>query len=56
MSQNAYHTELGLNPAKIMPVDVLHDFELGVGKGVITHNVRILHTLSDAAVNMFDAR
>ena len=54
--QNAYHTELGVNPATIMPVDILHDCELGVGKGLITHNIRILHTVGEGAVNTFDAR
>ena len=55
-SQNAFHTELGVNPAKIMPVDILHDCELGVGKNLIMHNIRIFHTLGEAAVNTFDAR
>jgi hypothetical protein len=54
--QNAYHTELNVNPAKIMPVDILHDCELGFGKGVITHNIRIFHTLGQGAINTFDAR
>ena len=40
----------------MMPVDILHDCELGVGKGIITHNIRIFHTLGDTAVNKFDAR
>jgi hypothetical protein len=39
-----------------MPVDILHDCELGFGKGVVTHNIRILHALGQGAVNTFDTR
>lgn len=39
-----------------MPVDLLHDWELGVGKNVCTHNIRILHAIGRSAVNLFDAR
>lgn len=56
MSQNAYYAELGVNPAELMSVDILHDWELGVGKAVCTHNVRILHAIGRAAINLFDAR
>lgn len=55
-TRNAYHTELRLNPATIMPVDILHDCELGFGKGVVMHNIRILHAVGGGAVNMFDTR
>lgn len=54
--QNAYYTELGANPAELMPVDPLHDWELGVGRGVCAHNIRIFHTIGRAAINLFDAR
>ena len=54
--QSAYHTELGVNPATIMPVDILHDCELGFGKGVVTHNIRIFHAIGQRAVNTFDTR
>ena len=54
--QNAYYSELGANPAELMPVDPLHDWELGVGKGVCMHNVRILHAIGRSAINLFDAR
>lgn len=54
--QNAYYTELGANPADLMPVDLLHDWELGVGKNVFTHNIRIFHAIGRAAINLFDAR
>ena len=46
--QNAYYMELGANPAKLMPVDPLHDWELGVGKNMFAHNVRILHSIAMA--------
>jgi len=54
--QNAYYTELGKNPAKLMPVDPLHDWDLGVGRGVYTHNIRIFHALGRDVINLFDAR
>ena len=54
--QNAYYTELGANPAELMPVDLLHDWELGVGRNVGTHNIRILHAIGGGAINLFDAR
>ena len=54
--KNAYYTELGANPAELMPVDVLHDWELGVGKAVCTHNIRILQAIGRTAINSFDAR
>ena len=54
--QNAYHTELGINLAKIMPVDILHDCDIGFGSNVFKHNVRIFYALGGGAVNLFDAR
>ena len=54
ISQNAYHTELHLNLATIMLVDTLHDCELGFGKGVVTHNIRILHAVGQGVANTFD--
>ena len=44
--QNAYYTELSKNPAKLMPVNTLYDWELGVGRGVYMHNIWIFHVLS----------
>ena len=55
-SQNAYHTELGIEPGKLMAVDILHDFDLGAGGRVVKHNVRIFHSLGREAVNTFDTR
>ena len=54
--QNAYYSELSANPAELMPVDLLHNWELGVGKGVFTHNVRIFHSMGRVTINLFDAR
>lgn len=53
--QNAYYTELGANPAPLMPVDPLHDWEIGVGRNVCAQTIRIFHTIT-GAVNLFDAR
>lgn len=39
-----------------MPPDLLHDWELGVGKSVATHTFRILHAIGGGAINLFDAR
>lgn len=54
--QNAYLTELDANPAELMPVDLLHDFDLGVGKSVFMHVLRILYAIGKGAVNTFDTR
>ena len=56
VSQSAYYTELGLNPAGLMPVDPLHDWDIGIGKNVTAHNIRILHAIGRSAVNLFDAQ
>lgn len=45
-----------MNPAELMAVDLLHDWELGPGKSVPMHVVRILHAIGGGAVNTFDAR
>ena len=39
-----------------MPVDPLHDWEIGVGKNVCAQNVRIFHAIGKGAVNLFDTR
>ena len=54
--QNAYYTELGANPAELMPVDPLHDWDLGVGKSVPTHTLRLFYAIGGGAINLFDAR
>jgi hypothetical protein len=39
-----------------MAVDVLHDDELGFGKDIGLHLLRLLHVLGGGAVQTFDAR
>jgi len=39
-----------------MPVDPLHDWEIGVGKNVDAHTIRIFHAIGGGAINLFDAR
>lgn len=39
-----------------MPVDPLHDWEIGVGKNVDAHTIRIFHAIGGGAVNLFDTR
>jgi len=39
-----------------MPVDFLHDWEIGVGKGTTAHNIRIFHAVGGGAIGEFDAR
>ena len=39
-----------------MAVDVLHDVELGFGKDVPLHVLRLLHVVGGGAVQTFDAR
>ncbi|KAL0564603.1 hypothetical protein V5O48_017441, partial [Marasmius crinis-equi] len=48
---NAFVDRIGLlfNPNKMLAVDLLHEFELGVWKAVFTHLIRILYSLPDGA-------
>ena len=39
-----------------MAVDVMHDDELGFGKDIILHLIRLLHVLGGGTIQMFDAR
>lgn len=34
------------NPSKMLVVDLLHEFELGVWKTLFTHLIRLLHAAS----------
>ena len=38
-----------------MPPDLLHDWELGVGKSVAVHTFRVFHAVK-GAINLFDMR
>lgn len=53
-SQNAYFTELGIDPCPLMAVDLMHDAELGFGKGIIMHGLRLL--VVEDMIEEFDAR
>ena len=59
--QNAFVTRLGstFNPSKMLVVDLLHEFELGVWKSLFTHLIRLLYSAdkgSDTLVMELDAR
>ena len=41
---------------KLFPVDILHDFEIGVWKSIFTHLIRILTAYEKDKVNILDAR
>jgi hypothetical protein len=49
---------LGLNPFKMLVVDLMHEFELGVWKSVFSHLIRILYAAeaSGRAVAELDRR
>jgi hypothetical protein len=49
---------LGLNPYKMLVVDLMHEFELGVWKAVFSHLIRILYAAgaSGRAVAELDRR
>ena len=54
--QNAYYTELGLDPCPLMVPDLMHDTELGLERHKQLHDLRILHAVGKGAVQKFDAR
>ena len=54
--QNAYYTELGLDPCPLMVPDLMHDVELGLERHKQLHDLRILHAVGKGAVQEFDAR
>ena len=56
LPQNAYHTELGLDPSPLMAVDLMHDAELGLEKQVLLHHLRIFNAVGKGTVEEFDAR
>jgi len=55
-SQNAYVTELDLNPSLLQVVDTLRDVVLGYGRDIILRILRILQVLGGGSVQTFDAR
>ena len=48
--------KFGLDVFKILTVDVLHEFELGVGKGVFIHLNRILESIGPHQVHTLNER
>jgi len=58
-SQNAFSLALGkfgLDVFKILTVDILHEVELGVGKGVTIHLIRMLETVAPHQVHILNER
>jgi hypothetical protein len=54
--QNAYYTELGLEPSPLMAVDLMHDVELGIEKQVLLHHLRIFNAVGKGTGEEFNAR
>ena len=58
-SQNAFSQALcdhGFNFYQMFTVDLLHDFELGVWKGIFAHLIRMLHVLGEDKVQILNKR
>ncbi|KZP03324.1 hypothetical protein FIBSPDRAFT_1055351 [Athelia psychrophila] len=47
---------LGINFYLLFVVDLLHEFELGVAKAVITHLIRIMYALAGDTITIFNER
>jgi hypothetical protein len=57
--QNAFSTRLfehGFNFYQMLVVDLLHEFELGVWKAVLTHLIRILYASGEGKIQAFNKR
>ena len=58
-SQSAFIStlaEFGLDFFPLFVVDLMHEFELGVWKAVLTHLIRILYTQGTETIAEFDRR
>ena len=58
-AQNAFSLALrkfGLDVFKILTVDILHELELGVGKGVFIHLIRMLESIAPHLVHTLNER
>ena len=55
-SQNAYHTELGLDPSPLQAVNTMHDIKLGLERQVFLHKLQIFHMVGKDTVQEFDAQ
>jgi hypothetical protein len=55
--QNAFSklATYGFDLYKMIVVDILHDFLLGVWKAIFTHLIWILHAIGQAAVDALDS-
>lgn len=53
--QNAYFTELNVDPSALMAVDLMHDVELGVGKAIVMHVLWLLLAQGQGVIEKFDA-
>jgi hypothetical protein len=49
-------SEHGFNFYPMLVVDLLHEFELGVWKAVLTHLLRILHANGNNSIQSFNKR
>src|SRR5579872_3031036 len=59
MLQSAFVSILadcGLDFFSLFVVDLMHEFELGVWKAVLTHLIRIIHTKGSVMITEFDGR
>lgn len=56
LPQNAYYTELGLDPSPLQAVDLMHNVELGLERLTILHLFRIFHAEAKDIIQKFDAR
>ena len=58
-AQNAFSRKLspfGFNPYRMLVVDLMHDFELGVWKALFIHLLRILEAYDKALLVELDRR
>jgi hypothetical protein len=58
-TQNTFSLALakfGLNVFKILTVDILHELELGVGKSVFIHLVRMLESVAPHQIHVLNER
>lgn len=57
--QNAFSARLsgeGFDFFVLLVVDLMHEFELGVWKNLLTHLIRILHAEGSEKVQLFNER
>ena len=47
---------LGCNMFRILTVDLMHDFELGVFKSILTHLLQLLYAVNQDAIELLNTR